>query len=234
MDNDLLSRKYDICNTNNYDKLKTLFDFELKSLIGRRFFSKKPTLRLENNFLHLGSGSNKISDWVNADFFALKIWNWKKYPNKPDWMIDLRYPLNCDDNVWDGVLTEHTLEHLDPVHVLKLLKELHRTMKPGAWLRISVPDLKKYVNYYQGQAVDEKFIANWSTGCEAIRDLTQYYDHLSVWDRELMERFLQEVGFANIQEVSFKQGTDVRLLHDRIERKWESLYMEAQKKRYAK
>lgn len=234
MTNTLLSKQqeHSIYNTEYYIQLKNLLDFEFKSFLGRRFLSKKPPLTLDNNFLHLGSGANKISGWVNADFFALKFWNWQKYPNKPDWMIDLRYPLNCDDNVWDGVFSEHTLEHLYPVHVLQLLKELNRTMKPGAWLRISVPDLKKYINYYQSKTVDEKFLQTWSTGCEAIRALTQNYIHLSVWDNELMERFLQEAGFTNIQQVSFQQGTDNRLFHDQIERKWESLYMEAQKPKY--
>lgn len=224
------SQAHSIYSKDYYIQLKTLFNFEFKSFLGRCFFSRKPSLKLENNYLHLGSGSNKIDDWINADFFALKFWNWQKYPNKPDWMLDLRYPLNCDDNVWDGVFSEHTLEHLYPVHALQLLKELNRTMKSEAWLRISVPDLSKYVSYYQGKPVDEKFTTNWQTGCEAIRDTTQNYAHLSVWDSELMRRFLQEAGFINIQQVSFKKGTDNRLLHDKIDRKWESLYMEAQKK----
>jgi len=223
------NEEHSIYNTDYYIEPKKLLDFELKSFLGRRFFSKKPSLKSEDNFLHLGSGSKKINDWINADFYALKFWNWSKYINKPDWMIDLRYPLNCDDNVWDGIFSEHTIEHLYPVHVLQLLKELHRTMKPGSWLRISVPDLDKYIKYYQGKTVDEKFEKNWSTGCEAIRALTQNYIHLSVWDNELMERFLQDAGFINIQQVSFKEGNDSRLLQDGIERKWESLYIESQK-----
>lgn len=229
MTNNLSSKEHSIYNTDYYVELKKLFDFELKSFLGRRFFSRKPNLKSEDNFLHLGSGGKKIPNWVNADFFAIKFWNWQKYPNKPDWMIDLRYPLNCDDNVWDGVFSEHTLEHLYPVQALQLLKELHRTMKPGSWLRISVPDLSKYVSYYEGEAVDEQFSTNWQTGCEAMRALTQNYLHLSVWDSELMGRFLQDAGFINIQQVSFKQGTDAKLLQDQVDRKWESLYMEAQK-----
>jgi len=143
-------------------------------------------------------------------------------------MLDLRFPLNCDDNVWDGVFSEHTLEHLYPDQVLQLLKELYRTIKPGAWLRISVPDLKKYVKYYCGEGVHELF-NRWQTGCEAIRTLTQDYGHLSVWDSTLLAKFLKEAGFVNIQEVSFMQGTDKLLLMDQQDRAWESLYMEAQK-----
>ncbi|MBH8564348.1 hypothetical protein I8748_19515 [Nostoc sp. CENA67] len=62
--------------------------------------------------------------------------------------------------------------------------------------------------------------------------MTQNYGHVSVWDSELLARFLKDAGFINIKEVSFMEGTDELLLKDKKDRKWESLYMEAQKPRY--
>ncbi|QSJ15833.1 methyltransferase domain-containing protein [Nostoc sp. UHCC 0702] len=207
------------------------FKFELISLYGRLILRTKPKFKNNSlNLLHLGCGSTIFEDWVNADFFSniniIKFW--KPYANNRDWMLDLRYPFNCDHNVWDGVFSEHTLEHLYPNQALQLLNELYRTMKPGAWLRLTVPDLRKYVNYYCGQTVHEKF-NQWQTGCEAIRNLTQDHIHLSVWDSELLGKYLEKVGFFNIKEVSFMQGTDELLLKDKPERAWETLYMEAQK-----
>ena len=205
--------------------------FETQSLYGRLFLQKKPTLRQnEENFLHLGCGSNRLEGWVNADFFRdFKFW--KKKNNRPDWMLDLRFPLNCDRNVWDGVFSEHTLQHLYPNHALELLKELNRTMKPNSWLRISVPDLEKYIIYYNDRPVSEEFSRNikMSSGCEAIGYLTQSFGHLSVWDKKLLKSFLQEAGFINIQQTSFRQGNNEKLLKDKKTREWESLYMEAQK-----
>jgi predicted SAM-dependent methyltransferase len=212
--------------------LKELFLFEARSFVGRSIFQKKPKLKNnEKNLLHLGCGNKKIENWVNADFFAdLKFWKIQK--NRPDWMLDLRYPLNCEDNVWDGVFSEHTLEHLYPIDGFNLLKELHRTMKPGSWLRITVPDLKKYINYYNHKQGDRAFL-QWSTGCEAIRALTQNFGHISVWDVELLGLTLEKIGFVNVKEVSFKQGTVPMLIHDKEDRKWESLYMEAQKPQHS-
>ncbi|MFM6082736.1 MAG: class I SAM-dependent methyltransferase, partial [Dolichospermum sp.] len=167
--------------------------------------------------------------WINADFFSLGFRNiFKKNTSKPDWMLDLRFPLNCDDDVWDGVFTEHTLEHLYPDQALRLLQELYRTMKPGSWIRITVPDLRKYVDHYYGQKIHEKF-DRWETGCEAIRSLSQDYFHLSLWDSEFLGKCLNDLGFINVKQVSFRQGTDISLLKDKEEREWESLYMEAQK-----
>lgn len=220
-DRSIYSTKYQV-------NLKGLWNFEIRSIFGRIFYFKQPKFpRNGKNLLNLCCGKNKLEGWVNADFLKdLKFW--QRENKQLDWMLDLRLPLNCNDDVWDGVFSEHTLEHLYPMQALNLLKELNRTMKPGAWLRIAVPDLKKYVNYYSGKDVDEKF-HEWSTGCEAIRSLTQNYIHLSVWDSQLLELFLEQSGFVNIKEVSFREGSDLLLLKDSSERKWESLYIEAQK-----
>lgn len=204
-----------------------VFIFEVKSFLGRFFYNKKAPLRNTQNLLHLGAGTNKLKNWVNADFFRGFV-PFRKYDHLPDWMIDLRFPLKCDDNVWDGVFSEHTLEHLSPVQAFALLKELHRTMKSGAWLRISVPDLEKYVDYYVGRPCDELF-QQWETGCEAICFLTQSSLHFSVWDAKLLGLFLEKAGFVNVRQAEFLQGTDPAIVKDSSSRKWESLYMEAQK-----
>ena len=205
-----------------------LIRFELTGLFSRTFFQRKPGIRKgEKNLLHLGCGKTKFEGWVNADFFG-GFKPWKRYDHKPDWMLDLRFPLNCANDIWAGVFTEHTIEHLRPAHAQNLLDELNRTLKPGAWIRITVPDLKKYINYYKGDEVHERFL-KWQTGCEAIGSLTQDHGHLSVWDSTLLSRYLANAGFINMKEVAFMQGTEKLLLKDRQDREWETLYMEAQK-----
>ena len=201
----------------------------IKSFFGRLFFSRKPLVRKNKvNLLHLGCGSKRLEGWINADFFRdLKFW--KKGKNRPDWMLDLRYPLYCEDNVWDGVFSEHTLEHLYPDEVLELLKELKRTMKPNSWLRISVPDLEKYIDSYKNKHISEELLNRKYNGCEAISYLTQNYKHFSVWDETLLKSFLQKAGFINIQRASFRKGNDKKLLKDSETREWESLYIECQK-----
>lgn len=209
--------------------LKTALLIELKSFIGRKLLKTKPAVNaLQERLLHLGCGVSKFDNWINADFFR-NFKPWKKKLTQPEWMIDLRYPLYCDDNIWDGVFTEHTLEHLHYNEVSLLLKELFRTMKEGAWIRITVPDLEKYIEYYIHRTGHDNFF-QWSTGCEALSALTQNYGHVSTWDSELIQRFLRESNFSNIQMQIFRKGNDKRLLKDRADRKWETLYVEAQKK----
>ena len=231
MQKNLDNQKKHIFGTTYQVSLSGLLVFEVKSLLGRVFFNRKPKVKHDSrNLLNLGCGGSNFENFINADFFSIGFSSMlsAKIKNIPDWMLDLRFTLNCDDNIWDGVFTEHTLEHLYPDKAYKLLAELYRTMKPGAQLRVTVPDLEKYISYYCGQKVDHKF-EQWTTGCEAVRNLTQNYFHLSLYDSQLLAKCLNESGFINVQKVSFMHGNDSSLLKDKKERQWETLYMEAQK-----
>ncbi len=213
--------------------LKSIAQFELKSWFGRIFKNKKCKLKKSHNYLHLGCGSNYIEGYINADFFTFsKIKFWKKRTVKIDWEVDLRYPLNCDDEVFDGVFMEHVLEHLYFDDAKNLLKELYRVLKKGAFIRITVPDLEKYVKFYNKNydGYDaEAFKSKFKTGCDAISNLTQNYFHLSVWDYEKLQITLEEVGFNNVKKMEYGKSQDQKLLLDLQERAWETLYVEAQK-----
>lgn len=204
--------------------------FELKSLLGRLFMSTRPRLRKGRNYLNLGCGSHPVSGCVNADFFSYRFFSEKRASMQ--WQLDLRYPLNCSNEVFDGIFTEHTLEHLYPDDAERLLKELYRILKPGCVLRITVPDLGKYVRFYNGQLdrpEAQEFHAAFSNGCQAIRNLTQNYFHFCTWDFAELKAALERAGFRDVKEQSFKKGELPELLLDLPERAWETLYVEAKK-----
>ena len=210
--------------------LKGLLWFEMKSFVGRHLFNKQPKIsKSTKKYLHLGCGDVYIDNFVNADFFSV-LWILRKNMKKPDWMLDLRYPLNCPDNTWDGVFTEHTIEHLYSNQVYYLLTELYRTMKDGAIIRITVPDLKKYIEFYTKdfQNISQSDFP-YKSGAEAIGNLTQNFSHHSVWDAELLAEIMKDIGFCDIQERKFKEGKNTFLLIEKEERKWETLYIEGLK-----
>lgn len=207
--------------------LKNLFLFEVKSLIGRKFLNNKPKLRSDRNYLNLGCGGNYVEGYINTDFYRFNIW--KKDVNKLDWQLDLRYPLDCNDEVFDGIFTEHTLEHLYPDVVKKLLMELYRILKKDSIIRITVPDIEKYAKFYNKnfEGYDAEFFKRkYKTGCSAIRNITQNYLHFSVWDFEELKTYLTEVGFKNIIKQDFKITQDEKLNLDLQDRSWETLYIE--------
>jgi predicted SAM-dependent methyltransferase len=202
--------------------------FEAKSLVGRHLLQRKPPARgARERLLNAGCGMTLHEGWVNADFFmGFRIWRAQR---RPDWMLDLRYPWACDDDYWDGIFVEHTLEHLSYTEAGIALREMRRTLKPERWVRIVVPDLGKYVAYWQDPAsVDGRF-RQWATGAEAISAVTQGAGHRSVWDEQLLGATLIRLGFRGVRRVSFGVGSDERIVKDHPERAWESLYFEAVK-----
>lgn len=210
--------------------LKGLAFFEFKSWLGRVFINGKPKLKSGENYLHLGCGSNYVDGYVNADFYRFKFW--KKDFKKIEWQLDLRYPLNCEDEVFDGIFMEHVLEHLYPDDAKRLLQELHRVLKTDSIIRITVPDIEKYVNFYikNYETLDsEEFNKRYSTGCSAIRNTTQNYFHFSTWDFEELKGFLEKVGFKDVRKMEFGVTQNEKLNLDLKDRTWETLYVEARK-----
>lgn len=211
-----------------YPKFSSVLIFELTSLIGRFFFSIYPPRQKGTQYLNLGCGRSFYKNWVNADFFDLSSLFDNK-TRKLDWMLDMRYPLKCPDNYWDGVYSEHAIEHLYSQDVVRLMKEIFRTLKPGSWLRIVVPDLSRYVDFYIGKNKTKMFEDLWKNKGEAIWALCYCWGHKSVWDYGLLREILTRTGFINVRKVDFQKGSDKSIIKDSKNRVWESMYIEAQK-----
>lgn len=216
----------------NYSEPKflSLFLFEINSWIGRKL-CKRLSRFVPNKtpfLIDIGVGNNYTDGWTHVDFYSGVIRKFWKPRNRrqPEVKTDLRYPLNCQSNVADGIYSGHTLEHLYPNHAYKLLSELYRILKPGCWLRINVPDLKKVVDFYNGKIN----MPEYKYKAEAIGNLTQNWGHHSVWDAELLTKALELNGFVNVKEVEFgKIGKDIRLIKEEEIRRAETLVIEAQK-----
>lgn len=207
--------------------LRSALMFEIRSCIGRIFQNKKLLKQKKIQLLNLGCGHSIYKGWVNSDFYNGLIF-WNRRMVKDIWMQDFRYALNCLDDHWDGVFMEHTLEHMYPNQAIFLLKEIKRTLKVNGWLRISVPDLDKYVKFYVNKK-NKDFKKYWQIGASAMWSLTQNWGHHSVWNYELLELNLKDIGFRKIRKVGYRKGTFKAIIKDNINRKWESLYVEAQK-----
>lgn len=179
------------------------------------------------NTLNLGCGPHIFPGWVNADDYAVKR-RFQERGFRPNWKLDITRKWRCPDSHWDGVFTEHVIEHVTYSEAVAVFEECLRTLKSGAWIRISVPDVGKYARYYCW----ERPAANFSDFPEpalAISFVTQMHMHRSTWDAALMTRVLTEVGFVDSRPVSFGIGSDPRLIRDDADKRHESLYVEARK-----
>lgn len=205
---------------------KQLF-YNLERLIGNLLFKKLPPRGTASRLLNLGCGPLAYEGWVNADEYAFKR-GLRQRDFKPDWRLDITHPWKCENDYWDGIFTQHVLEHVTYSQAAFVLEESFRTLKPGCWIRISVPSLRKYVDFYESHNND-KFFAQFQYRALAISFLTQMHLHKSTWDGDLITTLLTEIGFQNVKEVEFGQGTDQQLIKDQDTKADESLYVEAQK-----
>lgn len=183
-------------------------------------------------YLNLGCGPYFFKGWVNADYHYLRYAARLGGAQRPDWLLDVTRNWRVADNHWDGILTEHVLEHLTYEGAVNALREAYRTLKPGKWLRIVLPDARKAIKYYvNGEGLDyvHPKIGTFRYPIEAIHNLAQCWSHKTVWDDELLRALLSEIGYENIREVNFREGEDKKLLLDSEAKKWESFYFEARK-----
>lgn len=116
--------------------------------------------------INLGCGFTGHSEWINIDYGILALIN--KYPiikkivfalklapsdyNKT-WpknlrLINLKNSFPFENNSIDYIFSAHFIEHLKKYEAVKLLEKCYLGLKPGATIRIVVPDLDIIVKQY--------------------------------------------------------------------------------------
>lgn len=173
--------------------------------------------------VQLGAGQDMHPDFVNSDFFRVPLL--MRRP-RPDWSMDITRPFRCPDRCVDGIFTQHTLEHISPRQVLAVLRECRRVLKPGACMRVVVPDAERYAMAVAGLAGVPDHGRTYALAIEALRAVSQDFGHRSLWSPELMRRYMGKAGFREVRVEAFGRGRDARLLLDTEVRRDESLYVE--------
>lgn len=138
----------------------------------------------------------------------------------------MRYPFLCNNDSFDGIFSEHVIEHFYIDDVRHVLQECYRILKSQCYIRLSLPDLFCCVQEY---LISKENPKSAYLGAECVRLLTQEYLHLSVWDFDRMAYELDSIGFVDIKRCQFGEGRDKNIIFDLEVRKSESFYIEAKK-----
>ena len=201
---------------NLYGSLKYIF----RSIIGL-IISRKPNNNFQNKYLNLGSGAIYLNGWTNADFYRFR-------QIKIDWMLDAGKKWKCDNEYWDGIFSEHVLEHLTYKASIKCLNECYRTLKKNGIIRLSLPNINLSIEHLS-KKVNHIGFERFESNSECVSHVTQNFGHKSTWDPELLISLLTEIGFTNVKKMNYKESNNELLCIEQKDKEWESMYIEAMK-----
>ena len=155
-----------------------------------------------SNQLHFGCGRRKIKGWVNVDLMGSDV------------DIDLGSPLPWRDQVFDAVVSQQVVEHLEiESEFMPLLKELARVSRPGAEIWLSCPDMEKVCRAYLSdggkQLLDDRQTRHdvgWIAGMPVSHVINVMFhqgnEHKNLYDFPLMKWLLERHGFTAVERVN--------------------------------
>jgi len=154
--------------------------------IGRQFVRPKLPKNADSTVnLHLGSGSINHPNFINIDARPASHIHYIR-------RIDLLSPFK--DRSVDLIYACHCLEHFSHSDVDRILGEWYRVLKPGATIRLSVPDFDLILNIYQDQQGDLAPITGLLMGGQ---DYTFNF-HRTIFNRLSLETSLIKAGFEQV------------------------------------
>lgn len=173
--------------------------------------------------LNWGCGTESPpAGWINCDI--------KEGPGI-DLSCDIRDGLPLEDSSLDYVVSIHVLPELPYPDIEPALLELRRVLKPGAPLRLSLPDLDKAIRAYLDDDAGYFLIPDddaRSMGGKLIVQMTWYGYSKSLYTFDFAEELLYRAGFRTVVRSEHGKTTSE---HDEItmldDRERESLFVEA-------
>ena len=133
------------------------------------------------------------------------------------------FGMPLSDNTADFVYSSHMLEHLYPETAERLVREVHRVLKPGGVFRVCVPDLEIAVSRYHN-ADRAAFLAYFFPNDKR----NEFGRHRYMYDYWMLDRMLVSAGFSSSRRLKYAVGStpDIQFLDNRPD---ETLYVEAPK-----
>jgi len=153
--------------------------------------------------------------------------------------LDACQPLPFAADSIDWVYAEHMIEHIKLADAMRWTREVKRMLRTGGLLRITTPDLGKYV---AGYLHDDGFFARHreasmkagvpleSRRAFMVNQIFRFHGHQWIYDFDELRYVLGLAGFPaeSIAERAFREGVIPEVASmDRAFRRAETIYIEA-------
>jgi len=152
------------------------------------FYKIKFSNKMDLN-LHLGSGKNIISGFINIDGNPLR---------KNILYFDLRNKLPFKNDSVKYVFSSNVFEHFFPDEILEILSDIYDKMQPNGIMRIVVPDLEKAIIAYNNK--DFSFFRDFPTTYKSLGGRFSNHifcdaQHRLAYDYSYLKELLIKAGF---------------------------------------
>lgn len=163
--------------------------FHATRLIERLPLRRRPIP--DNAILNFGCGVNFI-EGLNSDILPLH--RFVKGTKQPDIYLSGTYAPRDLIRRFEAIVCEHVLEHVLPSSGLTILKTLHRLLKPGGRLQISVPSTIRFVSCEHGSVHVDGI---------GLNNNTYNYGHMFMYDPDLLKTLMKGAGFGRIEDNTY-------------------------------
>lgn len=140
--------------------------------------------------LHLGCADRILDGFINIDMLPL---------DGVDLIENVETLESFENGSVDLIYASHVLEHISRRRYKQVLKRWYDLLNDGGTLRLSVPDLKKWFEYYFESG-------NFRTLLSALYggQKDEYDYHCMGWDEQTLVEDLLQIGFKKVERYNWQ------------------------------
>ena len=163
--------------------------------------------------VQLGAGQSRLVGWLNTDI----------EPGYGLAYLDATKPFPFEDDSVHYIFSEHVIEHLTYDEGKAMMAEAHRVLAPGGKMRISTPNLARFIELFdktpseeaKAYLVGKRKWHRWPDEPNAAAIILNLqmssWGHKFMYDVGTLSAALQRVGFRNVREFEEDISTDEHL-----------------------